>query len=113
MANPAILLTEKLREAASATEPLSFRQAPHNLEAEQALLGAILVNNEALDRVSGFLTPQHFFEPLHGRIFETLATLIHAGKTATPVTDTSCAGATFVRSLTFVLRMRIMNGMCS
>ena len=86
MANPATLLTEKLREAASATEPLSFRQAPHNIEAEQALLGAILVNNEALDRVSGFLTPQHFFEPLHGRIFETLATLIHAGKTATPVT---------------------------
>ena len=86
MANPAVLLTEKLQQAASATEPLTFRQAPHNLEAEQALLGAILVNNEALDRVSGFLTPGHFFDPLHGRIYETLATLIHAGKTATPIT---------------------------
>jgi replicative DNA helicase len=86
MANPAVLLTEKLKQAASASEPLTFRQAPHNLEAEQALLGAILVNNEALDRVSGFLSPGHFFDPLHGRIFETLATLIHAGKTATPVT---------------------------
>ncbi len=73
-------------ERAAANEPLTFRQPPHNLEAEQALLGAILVNNEALDRVSGFLSPDHFFDPLHGRIFETLATLIHAGKTATPIT---------------------------
>ena len=86
MAYTATLATEKLKQAFSATEPLTFRQPPHNLEAEQALLGAILVNNEALDRVSGFLTPAHFFDPLHGRIFETLATLIHAGKTATPVT---------------------------
>lgn len=86
MANPAVLLTEKLREAASAAEPLTYRQAPHNLEAEQALLGAILVNNEALDRVSGFLLPGHFYEPLHARIYETLATLIHAGKVATPIT---------------------------
>lgn len=86
MANPAYLATEKLKQAVSADDALTFRQPPHNLEAEQALLGAILVNNEALDRVSGFLSPAHFFDPLHGRIFETLATLIHAGKTATPVT---------------------------
>ncbi|MBA2127744.1 replicative DNA helicase [Hyphomicrobium methylovorum] len=86
MADPAYLATEKLQQAVSANEPLTFRQPPHNVEAEQALLGAILVNNEALDRVSGFLSPDHFFEPLHGRIFETLATLIHAGKVATPIT---------------------------
>jgi replicative DNA helicase len=86
MANPAVLTTEKLKQAATAVEPLTYRQAPHNLEAEQALLGAILVNNEALDRVSGFLSPDHFFDPLHARIYETLATLIHAGKTATPIT---------------------------
>ncbi len=90
MADPAYLATEKLRQAASgalpASDALTFRQAPHNLEAEQALLGAILVNNEALDRVSGFLQPGHFYDPLHARIYETLATLIHAGKTATPIT---------------------------
>src|SRR5690242_17251263 len=63
-----------------------FRQAPHNLEAEQALLGAILVNNEAMDRVSSFLEPHHFFDPLHQQIFETAAKLIHAGKNATPIT---------------------------
>jgi len=46
----------------------SYRAAPHNIEAEQALLGAILVNNEALYRVSDFLEPQHFFEPIHQQI---------------------------------------------
>lgn len=83
---PALLATDRLRQAAEADAPVHFRQAPHNIEAEQALLGAILVNNEALDRVTSFLTAQHFFDPLHAEIFETLATLIHAGKQATPVT---------------------------
>lgn len=69
-----------------APETPIFREAPHNLEAEQALLGAILVNNEALDRVSNFLKPAHFFDPLHGRIFETAAKLIMGGKRATPIT---------------------------
>ncbi len=62
-----------------------YRQAPHNLEAEQALLGAILVNNEACDRVS-FLTADHFYEGVHARIFEAASTLIRAGKLASPVT---------------------------
>lgn len=39
----------------------SFRQLPHNIEAEQALLGAIFINNDSLDRVSDFLKPEHFF----------------------------------------------------
>ncbi|MFY8113820.1 MAG: DnaB-like helicase C-terminal domain-containing protein, partial [Rhabdaerophilum sp.] len=64
----------------------TLRLAPHNLEAEQALLGAILVNNEAFDRVSDFLEPPHFFEALHGRIFEVIAKLLRAGKVATPIT---------------------------
>jgi hypothetical protein len=55
---------------------LPFRKAPHSLEAEQALLGAILVNNDAYERVSGFLEPQHFFDPLHQQIYETVAKLI-------------------------------------
>ena len=69
-----------------APETPVFREEPHNLEAEQALLGAILVNNEALDRVSNFLKPGHFFDPLHGRIFETASKLIMGGKRATPIT---------------------------
>ncbi len=64
----------------------SYRTAPQNVEAEQALLGAILVNNEAFYRVSDFLEPAHFFEPVHKVIFEVAGQLIRANKTATPVT---------------------------
>ena len=63
-----------------------YRQAPHNVEAEQALLGAVLVNNDAFWRVSDFLQPEHFYEGLHARIFEIAASLVRAGKAATPVT---------------------------
>jgi hypothetical protein len=63
-----------------------YRTAPHNIEAEQALLGAILVNNEAYYRVSDFLEPRHFFEPAHQRIFELAGTLIRDGRIASPVT---------------------------
>src|SRR3954452_3402506 len=71
---------------AEASDALPFRAAPHNLEAEQALLGAILVNNEAHDRVSGFLEAKHFYDPLHEQIYETLSKLIASGKQATPIT---------------------------
>jgi replicative DNA helicase len=64
----------------------TYRSAPHNIEAEQALLGAILVNNEAFYRVSDFLDPAHFFEPIHRNIYEVAAQLIRANKVATPVT---------------------------
>ena len=63
-----------------------YRTAPHNIEAEQALLGAILVNNEAFYRVSDFLEAAHFHEPLHQQLYELAANLIRAGKIATPVT---------------------------
>src|ERR1700709_2640440 len=64
----------------------AYRTAPHNIEAEQSVLGAILVNNDAFYRVSDFLERKHFFEPIHQDIFETAASLIRAGKVATPVT---------------------------
>src|SRR5437762_9891086 len=64
----------------------TYRMPPHNIEAEQALLGAILVNNEAFYRVSDFLEPRHFYETLHQRIFEIAASLVRAGKVASPVT---------------------------
>ena len=64
----------------------AYRNAPHNIEAEQSLLGAILVNNDAFYRVSDFLEPKHFFEPIHQTIFETAGSLIRMGKVATPVT---------------------------
>jgi replicative DNA helicase len=64
----------------------TFRTSPHNIEAEQALLGAILVNNEAFYRVSDFLEAKHFFEPIHQRIYELASGLVRANKLATPVT---------------------------
>jgi replicative DNA helicase len=63
-----------------------YRSAPHNIELEQALLGAILVNNEAFYRVSDFLEPRHFFEPIHQKLYEIAASLVRVGKTATPIT---------------------------
>ena len=75
-----------IRPVPSAPETPTFRAPPHNFEAEQALLGAILVNNEACDRVSGFLKSEHFYDALHGRIYDHAAKLIWAGKRATPIT---------------------------
>ncbi len=64
----------------------TLRMAPHNIEAEQALLGAIMVHNEAYDRISDFLRPEHFYEEIHARIFENAGKLLHAGKVATAIT---------------------------
>src|ERR1700721_1524867 len=69
-----------------AENPPLFRSAPHNIEVEQALLGAILVNNDAFDRVSQLLAADHFFDARHQLIFETAARLIREGKVATPLT---------------------------
>lgn len=63
-----------------------YREAPNNIEAEQALLGAILVNNDAFYRVSDFLKPPHFYEPLHRKIYEVSSDLIRMGKSANPIT---------------------------
>ena len=84
-------LTDQARERLSplARQPhndVAFRVAPHNIEAEQALLGAILINNDAYDRVSDFLQTEHFSEELHKRIFDVASQLIRAGKVATPIT---------------------------
>jgi replicative DNA helicase len=65
---------------------LSQRQPPANLEAEQALLGALLANNKAYERVSEFLAPEHFADAVHGRIFEAIARRIEGGQLADPVT---------------------------
>ncbi len=59
---------------------------PHNIEAEQQLLGAILTNNDIYDRVAAIIGPQHFFEPTHARIFEVAASRIAKNNLASPVT---------------------------
>lgn len=64
----------------------TFRQTPHNLEAEQALLGAILVNNDAMEQVQDFLTEDHFINPAHQQIYKASRKLIEKGLIASPVT---------------------------
>jgi replicative DNA helicase len=81
MENTASSKVTPLREGAGA-----YRSPPHNTEAEQALLGAILVNNAAYHRVSEFLQSEHFAEAVHGRIYAAIAKLIERGQIANPVT---------------------------
>ncbi|SLN22672.1 Replicative DNA helicase [Pseudoruegeria aquimaris] len=59
---------------------------PHNIEAEQQLLGAILTNNDIYDRVASIIKPQHFYEPVHARIYEIAAARIAKNNLASPVT---------------------------
>jgi replicative DNA helicase len=62
------------------------RQMPHNEEAEQGLLGALLIDNRAYERVSDFLKAEHFYAPVHGRIFTLIAKVIERGQIASAVT---------------------------
>ncbi|MGY6703285.1 replicative DNA helicase [Roseinatronobacter sp.] len=59
---------------------------PHNIEAEQQLLGAILVNNDVYDRISTLVKPDHFYDPVHQRIFEIASARILKNALASPVT---------------------------
>src|SRR3974390_3313774 len=80
------LTDSNILKLASETATAAYRSAPHNIEAEQSLLGAILVNNDAFSGCAFFLEPRHFFETVHQKIYETAGSLIRMGKVATPVT---------------------------
>jgi replicative DNA helicase len=59
---------------------------PHNIEAEQQLLGAILTNNDVFDRISSLVKAEHFYDPVHARIFEIASARIQKNALASPVT---------------------------
>lgn len=65
---------------------LSQRTPPSNIQAEQALLGALLANNKAFERVAEFLAPEHFADPIHGRIFQAIHRRITNGQLADAIT---------------------------
>ncbi|WRH60877.1 MAG: replicative DNA helicase [Fuscovulum sp.] len=69
--------------AAPQAEPESL---PQNVEAEQQLLGAILTNNDVYDRIAALVKADHFFDPVHQRIFEKAAARIQKNALASPVT---------------------------
>ena len=59
---------------------------PHSIEAEQQLLGAVLTNNDLYDRVASIIGAEHFYDPVHARIYEVAATRIAKNALASPVT---------------------------
>ncbi|AHJ65294.1 replicative DNA helicase [Granulibacter bethesdensis] len=65
---------------------LSQRLPPSNHQAEQALLGALLTNNKAYERVSEFLAPEHFADPIHGRLYHSIGRRIETGQLADAIT---------------------------
>jgi len=77
---------EKPLTEPEATATRSYRVLPHNEEAEQGLLGALLVDNRALENVADFLRPEHFFVAAHARIYEAIQKMVDRGQTASPVT---------------------------
>jgi replicative DNA helicase len=66
--------------------PTHSRKVPHNLPAEQNLLGAIMLDNNVIERIDDRLRAEQFYDPLHGRIFSTMSRLIERGQLANPVT---------------------------
>jgi len=77
-------MAEVVRIAESASEPAQI--LPQNVEAEAALLGALMIDNRLVEDVQLKLRPDHFFEPLHGRIYESILRMTDANRVANPVT---------------------------
>ena len=63
-----------------------FKELPNNIEAEQAVIGSILVSNDIFDEISTFISNINFHDPMHQKIFEALESLIYKGMLANPIT---------------------------
>ena len=76
----------EIAKLTGAVEAAPADPLPHSIEAEQQLLGAILTNNDLYDRVASVIGPEHFYDPVHARIWETAAARITKNALASPVT---------------------------
>ena len=74
-----------MEEIKSIQNKISDKQ-PSNLEAEQALLGSILVNNDIIDEISNIVNSSIFYDPAHVKIYEVIETLNNKGMIANPIT---------------------------
>ncbi|MBD1152649.1 replicative DNA helicase [Pelagibacterales bacterium SAG-MED22] len=63
-----------------------FKELPNNIEAEQAVIGSILVSNEMFDEISVIIGSANFYDPMHQKIFESIENLIYKGLLANPIT---------------------------
>ena len=79
-------------------EQEAYRHVPYDIDVEQALLGAILADNREMERASALLKPEHFYDPLHQRIFSTMSQMIErGGVVVTPGTAFGTFGEGYVR----------------
>ena len=63
-----------------------FKELPNNIEAEQAVIGSILVSNEIFDDINTIIEATNFYDPMHQKIFESISSLIYKGLLANPIT---------------------------
>ena len=63
-----------------------FKELPNNIDAEQAVIGSILVNNEIFDEISTIISSINFYDPMHQKIFEAVESLVYKGMLANPIT---------------------------
>ncbi len=80
------IIQDNDRSEMSDEDKITYKEIPHSLEAEQALLGAILVNNDVMEKVQDFLLPDHFANGAHKKIYAACQTMIEKGQLVTPVT---------------------------
>jgi replicative DNA helicase len=69
----------RIKQTAAPEEEPAYRMLPRNLEAEQGLLGALMLDNRALEQVSYVLRPYHFHTPVHQRLYEVILKLVKRG----------------------------------
>jgi len=63
-----------------------FKELPNNIEAEQAVIGSILVSNDIFDEINTIISCNNFYDPMHQKIFEAIESLIYKGMLANPIT---------------------------
>ena len=64
----------------------NFKELPNNIEAEQAVIGSILVSNELFDEINTIVSSENFYDPMHQKIFNSIESLIYKGLLANPIT---------------------------
>ena len=64
----------------------NFKELPNNIDAEQAVIGSILVTNEIFDEINIIISSKNFYDPMHQKIFEAIESLIYKGMLANPIT---------------------------
>ena len=64
----------------------NFKELPNNIEAEQAVIGSILVSNEIFDEINTIISNINFYDPMHQKIFSAIESLIYKGMLANPIT---------------------------